>query len=102
MDLEGWASVVASIWFLGGLIIFSIGICGIYLAKIYQQVKNRPFTIVRETYGGQLRAAALPADGAEPIALQPDQSAKSTPYVDSTQAAEASAQAMRTGIRELQ
>lgn len=48
--LEGWTSIVVSIWFLGGVIIFSIGIIGIYLAKIFNEVKNRPRTIVKRLF----------------------------------------------------
>lgn len=50
--IVGWASVIASIWFFGGLVLFALGILGIYIAKIYSQVKNRPFTIVRSKYNG--------------------------------------------------
>jgi putative glycosyltransferase len=49
--LEGWASIMVSLWFLGGLILFCIGIVGIYLAKMFSEVKQRPYTIVRERYG---------------------------------------------------
>jgi putative glycosyltransferase len=44
----GWVSLIGSIWFIGGLILTSVGIVGIYLAKIFNQVKNRPLFIVRE------------------------------------------------------
>ncbi len=47
----GWTSLIASIWFVGGLTIFSIGIIGIYLSKIFIEVKQRPFTIIKEKYG---------------------------------------------------
>ncbi len=43
----GWASIIASIWASGGLIIFSIGIVGLYVAKIFNQVKNRPLYIIK-------------------------------------------------------
>lgn len=49
--LSGWTSVIASIWLLGGLIISFIGIIGIYLAKIFSEVKQRPYTIIRHIYG---------------------------------------------------
>ncbi|WP_133139482.1 glycosyltransferase family 2 protein [Legionella genomosp. 1] len=48
--LQGWTSVMASIWLLGGLIISLIGIIGIYLSKIFIEIKNRPYTIIRHTY----------------------------------------------------
>lgn len=51
--LSGWTSVMASIWFLGGMIIAFIGILGIYIAKIFSETKNRPYTIVRDIYSKQ-------------------------------------------------
>lgn len=50
VSLEGWASIMASIWLLGGLIIFSIGVIGIYISKIFIEVKNRPYTTIRSIY----------------------------------------------------
>lgn len=49
--LAGWASLIVSIWLLGGLTIFSIGVVGIYLSKVFIEVKYRPYSIVRSTYG---------------------------------------------------
>lgn len=46
----GWASLMVSIWFLGGLNIFVLGIIGIYLAKVFSESKQRPFVQVRKTY----------------------------------------------------
>ena len=48
--LVGWSSVMASIWFLGGVLIFCLGILGIYLSKIFIEVKQRPYTIIRQIY----------------------------------------------------
>lgn len=48
--LTGWTSVMASIWFLGGLIVLFIGVVGIYLSKIFTETKQRPATIVRQVY----------------------------------------------------
>lgn len=44
----GWASIIVSIWFVGGVIISSIGLIGIYLSKIFNQVKNRPLYLIKE------------------------------------------------------
>jgi len=49
--LEGWASLIVSIWLLGGLTIFCLGVIGIYLSKVFIEVKQRPYTIVKQTYG---------------------------------------------------
>jgi putative glycosyltransferase len=46
----GYTSIVASIWLFSGLIIFFIGIQGIYIAKVFSEVKQRPYTIVRQIY----------------------------------------------------
>jgi putative glycosyltransferase len=49
--VEGWVSVMLSVWFLGGLLILCVGIVGIYISKIFIETKNRPYTIVRNVYG---------------------------------------------------
>jgi putative glycosyltransferase len=51
IGVPGWASIMVSIWFLGGLVIFCIGVIGIYLAKVFTETKRRPYTIVRAEYG---------------------------------------------------
>jgi putative glycosyltransferase len=43
----GWPSLIVSIWFLGGVIIFFVGIVGIYVAMIYEETKDRPLFIIR-------------------------------------------------------
>ncbi len=49
--LAGWPSLIISIWFLGGLTIFSLGIMAIYLAKVFSETKRRPYTIVMARHG---------------------------------------------------
>lgn len=51
-SIMGWTSVMASIWLAGGLIICFIGIVGIYLSKMFTEIKQRPYTIVRKIYHG--------------------------------------------------
>jgi putative glycosyltransferase len=53
IGVPGWASIMVSIWFLGGLTIFCVGVIGIYLAKIFIEIKHRPYTIVRAEYGSE-------------------------------------------------
>lgn len=48
---DGYTSVVASIWLFSGLIILFLGVQGIYLSKVFSEVKQRPYTIVRQVYG---------------------------------------------------
>lgn len=50
ISLTGWTSVIVSIWFFGGLIILFLGIIGLYISKIFIETKNRPYTIVRNSY----------------------------------------------------
>lgn len=38
----GWSSIILSIWLVGGFIILSIGIAGMYIGNIYNEVKHRP------------------------------------------------------------
>ena len=46
--VRGWSSMLASLWFIGGLILLSIGVVGEYVGKIYLETKNRPRFIVSE------------------------------------------------------
>jgi len=48
--LSGWPSLIVSIWLLGGLTIFCLGIIGIYLSKIFTEIKQRPYTTIRAIY----------------------------------------------------
>ena len=54
--LEGWPSLIVSVWFLGGLTLLSLGVIGVYLAKVFMEVKQRPYTIVREVYEADINA----------------------------------------------
>ena len=45
-SVAGWASIMCSIWFLGGLQMLCIGIVGTYVGKIYSEVKQRPRFII--------------------------------------------------------
>ncbi|MBR7133455.1 MAG: glycosyltransferase family 2 protein [Clostridia bacterium] len=44
--VAGWASIVCSIWGIGGLIMLSLGIIGEYIGKIYLETKARPKFII--------------------------------------------------------
>ncbi len=49
--VPGYTSIIASIWFLGGISLCCIGVVGIYLSKVFMEVKNRPYTIIKSIYG---------------------------------------------------
>lgn len=40
--IPGWTSLLISIWFIGGMTMIAVGITGIYIGKIYKEVKQRP------------------------------------------------------------
>lgn len=44
--IKGWASIMISLWVIGGLILLSLGIIGEYIGKIYLETKGRPRFIV--------------------------------------------------------
>jgi len=46
--ITGWSSMLVSLWFIGGLILFSIGVVGEYIGKIYLETKKRPRFIVSD------------------------------------------------------
>lgn len=46
-SLIGWTSLCASIWLFGGLMLMAQGVIGLYIARIFRQVKSRPFSLIR-------------------------------------------------------
>ena len=48
--VAGWYSVFVSLWFIGGLSMMSMGVLGLYIGRIFEQVKGRPRAIVRQRY----------------------------------------------------
>ena len=47
--IVGWASTIVSITFIGGTILITLGVIGEYVARIYDEVKQRPIYVVRST-----------------------------------------------------
>lgn len=45
---QGWASLLVSLWFIGGIITTALGVTGTYVGKIYIEVKHRPRYFVQE------------------------------------------------------
>ena len=51
-SVDGWSSTLCSIWLIGGVQLFALGIIGEYIGKIYAEVKQRPRYIVAEYLNG--------------------------------------------------
>jgi len=48
ITLQGFTTTVFSIWFVGGVVLMVLGVVGLYVGKIFDQVKERPLYIVSE------------------------------------------------------
>ena len=46
--MSGWTTIVASIYLMGGLLLIAIGVVGIYIGNIFEEVKNRPLYVIAE------------------------------------------------------
>jgi dolichol-phosphate mannosyltransferase len=49
--VPGWAAIMLTTLFFGGVQLFCVGILGEYIGRIYGEVKNRPLYIVQERFG---------------------------------------------------
>ena len=47
--VEGWTSIVGSIWMIGGIQLLCLGVIGEYIGKIYAETKHRPKYIIART-----------------------------------------------------
>ena len=67
--VPGWASIVVVVSFLGGIQLTLMGMMGLYIGRIYEEVKARPLYIVREAHGlGS--GHALPTEAEQPVFRQ--------------------------------
>ena len=53
--ITGWASMMVSLWFIGGLLLLSVGIVGEYVGKIYLESKHRPRYIIESRTPDRIR-----------------------------------------------
>ncbi|WP_223067214.1 glycosyltransferase family 2 protein [Paenibacillus caui] len=56
--VTGWTSLMLSVWFIGGMVLISLGLIGEYVGKIYKEVKSRPLYLIEQH---------LPAKGAAAV-----------------------------------
>jgi polyisoprenyl-phosphate glycosyltransferase len=50
-DVPGWTSIIFLFLLLGGMQLFGLGIVGMYIGRIYEEVKRRPGYVVKSTHG---------------------------------------------------
>ncbi len=62
VDVPGYASLIVSVMFLGGVQLLSLGVLGEYIGRIFAEVKRRPLYLVAERLGasGEIDKAPLP------------------------------------------
>lgn len=58
LPIAGWGSLIVSLYFIGGVIISTLGIVGIYLGKTFDETKRRPLYIVNHVTN--IESAAIP------------------------------------------
>ena len=51
IPVAGWTSVMVSIYFIAGLMLANMGMLGLYIGKIFDEVKGRPLYVVKDTVG---------------------------------------------------
>jgi glycosyltransferase involved in cell wall biosynthesis len=49
--IAGWASLMLSVWFIGAVLTMGVGLIGIYIGKIYMEVKQRPMYRISDSIG---------------------------------------------------
>lgn len=47
--VEGWTSVIVSLYFIGGILLMALGVLGLYVGKIFEEAKGRPLYVVKDT-----------------------------------------------------
>lgn len=66
----GWTSLAVSIWTIGGLIMSTLGIVGLYVGQVFDQVKGRPIYVIEDRCDGQLpstHAQVIRKDSPSPL-----------------------------------
>lgn len=48
IDVPGFTSTIFSIWFVGGMLMMQLGIVGVYIGKVFNQVKGRPLYFIMD------------------------------------------------------
>jgi hypothetical protein len=51
--VQGYSSTILTILLIGGIQLVSTGVLGEYIGRIYQEIKNRPTYVIRDTIGSK-------------------------------------------------
>ena len=51
----GWSSLIASIYLMGGALLSAIGVVGVYIGNIFNEIKDRPHYVIQEVKNGDER-----------------------------------------------
>ncbi len=46
--VAGYTSIIASVWLVGGMLLFSLGVVGLYVGQVFRNVQGRPYYIIAE------------------------------------------------------
>lgn len=46
--LGGWPSLILSVWLLSGIIVLCLGVVGMYISKMFEEIKQRPLTVIEK------------------------------------------------------
>ena len=60
--VQGWATLMGSIWLMGGLQLLALGVLGEYIGKIYMEVKHRPRFVIEQVLDDSPAGAERPVD----------------------------------------
>lgn len=52
IPVEGWTTTVVSLFFIGGLLFANLGVLGLYIGKIFDEVKQRPLYVINDVLNG--------------------------------------------------
>jgi polyisoprenyl-phosphate glycosyltransferase len=63
---QGWTSLLAVVLLLGGVQLLSLGIIGQYVARIFEEAKQRPLYLISETVGDPAAERRVPASADRP------------------------------------
>ncbi len=51
IPVQGWTSVMVSLYFLAGLLLANMGVLGLYIGKVFDETKGRPLYVIRDIVG---------------------------------------------------